>query len=313
MSAALMASNEGIVIAELNDFNTPIIFANPAFLQLTGYTCEEILHQECLFLMPLTDDEERKRIHDTLQKRLECSERLRLEGKGRSFYVDFSFRYTEKDGRYSHIICFYKDVTQEEYLKSVLDKVNILYREMSKRLEYTNETDNLTKLKNRGHLSTRGEFLLGAAKREKLRLHAILVDINCFKMLNTIGGATLGDECLIKVADIIRRYFSRSADIAIRMCDDEFVIVCIEDDDQRVYDRVESLRKEVNELKMKDVMGREHDVSVSIGIYSVTPEKSTTIEEMIHNAGQLVFRHNQAPDGQVIHDKLDGHARPFRH
>lgn len=303
MGAALSATTDGIVAAEFDGPNTSIIFSNNAFAELTGYSSDEILGQDCLFLLPHAEDQEQWRnLQQALHLRSRYSARLRLQSKeSRLFCVDVSIQFLAKDGQFTHVICNYKDVTQEEYLRSVLDKVNILYREMSKRLEYTNETDNLTRLKNRGHLSTRGEFLLGAAKREKLRLHAILLDVDCFKMLNTVGGNTLGDECLVKIADIIRRYFSRAADIAIRMCDDEFVIICIEDDDQRVRDRVESLRREVRGIKIQDVAGRQHELSVSIGIYSVTPDKHTTIEQMIHNSGQLVFGLNQNTGDQLIH------------
>lgn len=299
LGAALAATHDGVVIAQLQGETATIVFANTAFLRLTGYCAAEVFGKDIYMSFTDQETEQHQQLKASIKDKKDCQMKLRLRSKEGRIYCAELYTSLVDLGDCTYIFSIYKDITQEEYIKSVLDKVNVLYREMSKRLEYTNETDHLTGLKNRSRLCTRGEFMLGAAKREKLRLHAILVDVDSFKMLNAVGGNNWGDECLIKISDVIRRYFSRATDIAVRMCDDEFVVICIEDDDQRVRDRVESLRNEVRALKIEDDSGRIHDISISIGIYSVNPEKHTTIEDMIHNAGQLVFRFSSA--GQIIH------------
>lgn len=307
LNAVVQASNDGLVVAEIKEKNTSIIFANPAFLQMSANSLEEIQGRESLSLLQSSPDTESlQQFSDALQHNCNCEARLRLQTKsGKRIWVVVRATFLHSP-QTSHVIFFYKDVTQEEYVKSVLDKVNILYREMSKRLEYTNETDQLTRLKNRGHLCTRGEFMLGAAKREKLRLHAISITLNKFRLVNTGGSTALGDDCLIQIADVIRNYFCRATDIAIRMGDDEFAIICIEDDDQRVHDRAQALQQDMRSLQVKDFSGHQRELSVNIGIYSVTPEKHTTIEDMMQKAGDLIFNmptnsdqiiHNQAGDG----------------
>ena len=313
INAVLAATNDGLVVAEIKDGTTSIIFANPVFLQMTEHTLAEISGQECAFpLQSSPDAEARQFFIDALLQKNGSEIKIRLQTKtGKRIWVALrTVFFQEAQNHYA--MCFYKDITQEEYLKSVLDKVNVLYREMSKRLEYTNETDHLTQLKNRGHLCTRGEFMLGAAKREKLRLHAILVDVDSFRVLNTIGGQALGDECLIRVADVIRNYFCRATDIAIRMGDDEFAIICIEDDDQRVHERAQLLKRDVRALQVKDFSGRVHNISVSIGIYSVTPEKQTTIEDMMQKAGELIFNMQNSKD-QIVHTHSGDSTHSLRH
>ncbi len=313
INAVLAATNDGLVVAEIKDETTSIIFANPVFLQMTEHTLAEISGSGCASpLQNSPDDEARQFFVDALRQKSSSEIKIRLQTKnGKRIWIALrTIFFQEAQNHYA--LCFYKDITQEEYLKSVLDKVNVLYREMSKRLEYTNETDHLTQLKNRGHLCTRGEFMLGAAKREKLRLHAILVDVDSFRVLNTIGGQALGDECLIRVADVIRNYFCRATDIAIRMGDDEFAIICIEDDDQRVYERAHLLKRDVRAQQIKDFSGGLHNISVSIGIYSVTPEKQTTIEDMMQKAGELVFNMRNNGD-QIIHTQTGDGTRSLRH
>ncbi len=44
------ASNDGIVVAEQEGDDNILIYANPAFERLTGYSAEDILYQDCRFL-----------------------------------------------------------------------------------------------------------------------------------------------------------------------------------------------------------------------------------------------------------------------
>lgn len=315
LQAVIASTNDGVIIAEYNGNNNPILFVNTAFEQISGYSADELMGQDCRVLKGSDNDQEALgTLKQAIESGEECDVKLRNYTKdGHLFWNQLKISYLKVGEKITHIISINKDITQEEYSRNVLDKVNVLYREMSKRLEYTNETDELTKLKNRGHLSTRGEFILGAAKREKLRMHAIIIDVDNFKVLNTIGGKPLGDDCLIQVANIVGCYFCRATDIAIRMCDDEFVVICIEDDDRRVLDRAEQLHKEAQSARIKDTNGKLHKISVSIGIYSVTPNKYTTLEEMIKHAGQLVFQGAHGVQNHIAHNIANKAARPTQH
>lgn len=315
LKAAMARINDGVVIAEYHGETNPVVYINDAFERISGYTEADLLGQDCRLLKG-SDGEQKalQTLKHAIRNGSECTVKLRQYTKdGRLFWNEVKVAYIQDGTDITHIISVNRDVTQEEYVKNVLEKVNLLYREMSRRLEYTNETDSLTQLKNRGHLSTRGEFMLGAAKRKKLRLHALVIDIDNFKLLNSAGGDGLGDDCLVQVAQIVLYYFSRATDIAIRMCDDEFVVICIEDDDARVIERAQALRDDVQRIKIKSADGGgECDISVSIGIYSVTPEKHTTIEDMIQNAGQLVFQGSHGMRNQISHHKANDSHYPRR-
>jgi diguanylate cyclase (GGDEF)-like protein/PAS domain S-box-containing protein len=292
IAAICTATNDGILVASYGADLYPIIYCNPTFTRLTGYSQEDLLGQELLF-PPLAQLEPHawQTVAQALRDGAECNFKLRTRTKdGRTFWNQLRICYVTGPQGITHAIALHTDISQQEYVKNVLDKVSLLYREMSKRLEFTNETDHLTQLKNRCHLSTRGEFMLGAAKREKLRMHALRIELEGFKLLATMGSNDFGDQCLVRVADIIKRHFLRATDIAIRMDDGEFVVLCIEDDDNQVWARAEQLREEIRALQLQDTVGRVHAISVNIGIYSTLPSKHTTIEEMIQNAAQLVFQ-----------------------
>ena len=50
LQLVINASNDGIVVAEQEGDDNILIYVNPAFEKLTGYTSEDILYQDCRFL-----------------------------------------------------------------------------------------------------------------------------------------------------------------------------------------------------------------------------------------------------------------------
>jgi diguanylate cyclase (GGDEF)-like protein/PAS domain S-box-containing protein len=317
LAAALAHVNEGVVIAEYGEggLNNPIVYANPKFLDMTGYDDTELMGQDCCFLGSVPAEQH---VIQSLKQDLcdgrECSTKLRQHTKnGEVFWNYIKIAYIRDKTSITHIVSINRDITQEEHTKNALERVSVLYRAMSRRLEHANETDLLTQLKNRGHLSTRGEFILGTAKRERLRLHTVLIDVDHFKLFNAIGGRELGDYCLQRVANIVSRYFSRATDLAIRMRNDEFVVICIEDDDNRIVERAEALREDVRNTQIAGADNHRHEISVSIGIYSITPEKHTTIDDMIERAAQLLLQAAPNLSNHVAHTKGNDGREPRPH
>jgi|GEM_PF-976751 len=47
---AITASNDGIVIVDPHQFDMPVVYVNPAFERITGYTPEEVIGKNCRFL-----------------------------------------------------------------------------------------------------------------------------------------------------------------------------------------------------------------------------------------------------------------------
>jgi PAS domain S-box-containing protein len=59
LQMVINASNDGIVVAEKEgEQDNILIYVNPAFERLTGYTSEEILYQDCRFLQAGDRDQE---------------------------------------------------------------------------------------------------------------------------------------------------------------------------------------------------------------------------------------------------------------
>jgi PAS domain S-box-containing protein len=69
LGAAVAAAPTGITLADPSREDCPIVFLNPAFTEITGYTAEEALGRNCRFLQgPETDRGAVRRIHRAIER-----------------------------------------------------------------------------------------------------------------------------------------------------------------------------------------------------------------------------------------------------
>ncbi|KAF1010788.1 MAG: Blue-light photoreceptor [Pseudomonas fluorescens] len=114
MQMVVNASNDGIVIAEREGKDKPLIYVNPAFERLTGYTLDEILYQDCRFLQAGDRDQPGLiAIREALDSGGSCREVLRNYRKdGTPFWNELSLSkvYNPAD-RQTYFVGVQKDVT----------------------------------------------------------------------------------------------------------------------------------------------------------------------------------------------------------
>ncbi len=117
LQMVINASNDGIVIAEKEgEQDNILIYVNPAFERLTGYTNEEILYQDCRFLQ--SGDRDQKAlatIREALKKEGSCREILRNYRKdGTPFWNELSLSTVKNpnDGQ-TYFVGVQKDVTTQ--------------------------------------------------------------------------------------------------------------------------------------------------------------------------------------------------------
>ncbi len=91
-------------------------------------------------------------------------------------------------------------------------------------LEYHATHDALTGLVNRRQLLVQCETLMQRAQRQSSGLAVLFLDLDDFKAVNDTLGHEVGDQLLIKVAEILRG-LAKEGDVVSRLGGDEFVIV----------------------------------------------------------------------------------------
>jgi len=115
LQMVINASNDGIVVAEREGKDDNIlIYVNPAFERLTGYTSEEILYQDCRFLQAGDRDQENLAlIREALRNNGSCREIIRNYRKdGAPFWNELSLSTVKNaDDGQTYFVGVQKDVT----------------------------------------------------------------------------------------------------------------------------------------------------------------------------------------------------------
>ena len=112
---AIAAASNGIVIADARNPEYPLVYVNPAFLRLTGYTEKEILGRNCRFLYgPDTDPAARQTLRDSIHQGRECQTLiLNYRKDGTTFQNEVTVSpVRDAGGVLTHFIGIQTDVTR---------------------------------------------------------------------------------------------------------------------------------------------------------------------------------------------------------
>ena len=125
-------------------------------------------------------------------------------------------------------------------------------------------TDNLTGVFNRTALddSLNREFEL--ARRQKMPLSGIMVDIDHFKLINDTHGHLVGDTVLASFAECIKTV-TRKSDIVFRYGGEEFVIILSNTSLEGAALLSERIRKAVELVKF-DAITEDLNITASFGV-----------------------------------------------
>lgn len=118
---AIQASNDGIVISEQEGDDHILIYVNPAFERLTGYSSDEILYQDCRFLQSGDRDQPGIAIiRDALAKGEAVRAVVRNYRKdGSLFWNELSITPVyDDDAELTYYIGIQKDVTRQVELET---------------------------------------------------------------------------------------------------------------------------------------------------------------------------------------------------
>lgn len=114
----------GVAIADPNLEDTPLIYVNEAFTQLTGYSRAELLGRNCRFMQGhLTDQAAVQTIRHALARGLDCTTVIKnVRRSGEVFQNRLKLRpIRAADGHISHIVGIQTDVSREQAALASLD------------------------------------------------------------------------------------------------------------------------------------------------------------------------------------------------
>lgn len=167
------------------------------------------------------------------------------------------------------------NATLEEEVKERTHELTLL----NTKLKELANTDELTKIHNRRHFLQLASFYFHSAKRHRLPLYILSLDIDFFKHVNDTYGHHIGDEVLKLLCATVTKSL-RKDDLFGRIGGEEFSI-CVQNTPlEGILILAEKIRASVEESAYK----KGHDllirITVSIGISGITPSDETIFDIM---------------------------------
>ena len=279
--AALESSYDSVLITDANLDEPTIVYVNPAFCRMTGYSADEVLGRTPAILQGERTEREVTR---SLRKALEAGHSF--EGRtvnyrknGEPFHIEWrTSPVVDDEGRTTHYIAIQRDVTAQ--VRQV------------RRLKRLAEIDGLTRLFAR----EAGEAALGdevkRARDEDAPLSVILLDIDHFKRINDDHGHAAGDQVLERIASVIEARI-RGQDIAVRWGGEEFVVVLRD----TALEGAERVAEALREMIASTSFQYEIDVTISAGVAELGEGESK--EALIERADEAMYAAKSAGRDRV--------------
>ncbi len=147
--------------------------------------------------------------------------------------------------------------------------------------------DGLTQLANRRRFDEYLEQEWRRMQREQVPLTLVMCDIDFFKSYNDNFGHLAGDQCLQKVAQVLRQAALRPADLVARYGGEEFALVLPNTREEGGVKVVESIQSRLKEIQIGQ---GDRPITLSFGITTAIPNEKSSPETLIKTADTALYR-----------------------
>lgn len=197
----------------ISDKNNNIVFINKEFEKTYGFSLAEVKGRSLeVFKSAKTEVNENKTLWISLTQQKSFQTTTWHKNKlGKKFPLDLNFIVLKNSsGSVINYISIFSDISEQV--------------ENEKKSWQQSNLDNLTGLYNRQYLIKTLNKDLETAKRNKLLLALLVIDVDGFKLINDLQGHDAGDKLLVHVAKLLQANV-RETDTVSRLSGDELVVV----------------------------------------------------------------------------------------
>jgi diguanylate cyclase (GGDEF)-like protein len=201
----------------------------------------------------------------------------------------------------SSFTSFKKSTTLNYQLQKEIDKRSLV----EKQLQEISRRDSLTGMFNRRYFDEMLSVEIGRASRNHSPLCLLMFDVDCFKEYNDKYGHVAGDNCLIKIAEIVEKLTSRKGDLIARYGGEEFAVILPNIELTGAVAFAKKLQEGVQKHKIEHLSSKLTTlkcVTISVGVTHLMPFTKMTANQII-----------EAADNALYEAKRDGRNRVHHH
>jgi len=267
-------SPEGVVLVDAQDPACPVIYANPAFEVLTGYSSSELIGRNLRLLQgEHREQEPRHRLREALKAGEICKALLRNYRKdGSVFWNEMTMvPLHDADGRLTHFAGHHRDAGERLRTdpKLIRDSLSGAHQPTTVVIR----DDRLTGLFTLPYLEELLKRDWAVGQREKRSIAVFAIDIDALDLYNTTFGRAAGDSTIRRVAHVISGCLRRSSDVTARIDGGSLLAFAPGLTTEQALRIGQIMAERVRELRIhhpRSIVLRY--VSVSVGVSAAIPE-----------------------------------------
>ncbi|PMY54816.1 MULTISPECIES: phosphodiesterase DibA [Pseudomonas] len=293
-AAVFDCTREGVLVTNNKGL---IVHVNRAFMEITGYQCEEVLGQRpSMFKSGHHPPGFYQSMFATLDSLGEWSGEIWNRRKSGEIYPQWqTIRLVHDDqGRLSQYVAVFSDISAIKNSEHELTRLA--------------HHDPLTDLPNRLLFTDRAGQAVASAQAHKRGCALLMIDLDHFKLINDSLGHSVGDQLLKGVAERLNTLFGPGITLA-RLSGDEFALLA--ENCPQPGHAAALAQRVIDGLKERFQIDR-HSlfINASVGI-SLFPSDALSAEQLLRNADSALFKAKSAGrDSYALYtEELTAHAQ----
>lgn len=282
------SSPEGVVLIDARGSDHPVIYVNPAFETLTGYSAAE-LEGRNLRLLQADDREQdgRHRLRDALNRGETCRVLLRNYRKdGTLFWNEMTvLPLRHPDGCVTHYVGHHRDAGERLRIdpKVTKDSLSGVHQPTAVAIR----DDRLTGLFTLAYLEELLKRDWAVAHREQRSVAVLAVDIDALDLYNATFGRAAGDSAIRRVAHVISGCLRRSSDIAARIDGGSLIAFAPGITHEQALRVGQQMAERVRELRIHHPRSAVlRYISISVGVCAAVPAAADNPSHLLQKAQQ---------------------------
>jgi diguanylate cyclase (GGDEF)-like protein/PAS domain S-box-containing protein len=285
------SSPEGVVLIDAQGGDHPVIYVNPAFEAMTGYSAAELIGRNLRLLQ--ADDREqdgRNRLRDALSRGETCRVLLRNYRKdGSLFWNEMTVMpLRHPDGCVTHFAGHHRDAGERLRIdpKAAKDSLSGAHQPTAVAVR----DDRLTGLYTLPYLEELLKRDWAVAHREQRSIAVFAVDIDALDLYNTTFGRAAGDSTIRRVAHIVSGCLRRSSDVTARIDGGSLIAFAPGLSIEQALRVGQLMAERVRELRIHHPRSAVlRYISISVGVCASIPGASDNPSDLLQKAQQQLL------------------------
>jgi diguanylate cyclase (GGDEF)-like protein/PAS domain S-box-containing protein len=269
----LESSPEGVALVDAQNPEHPVVYVNPGFESLTGYSAADVIGRNLRLLQG--DDREqdaRHRLREALSRGESCRVLLRNYRKdGTVFWNEMTVSpLLDAQGRLTHFAGHHRDAGERLRIDPKLSRDSLSGAHQPTSVAIRD--DRLTGLFTLAYLEELLKRDWALAQREGRSIAAFAIDIDSLDLYNATFGRAAGDSAIRRIAHCVSGCLRRSSDVTARIDGGSLMAFAPGVSNEHALRLGQTMAERVREMRIHHPRSAVlRYMSVSVGVCAATP------------------------------------------